>query len=111
MDIYQHDSPEKFRIVLKGDLREAGAQQLRSVWDTAKSTLNGKQLIVELSDVGAVDAAGIDLLSRMREAGACVSAARLPKCEDLIRCLDLPAPANRTTETRPWALWKFLFSL
>jgi hypothetical protein len=110
MDIYQHDSPEMFRIVLKGDLSEAGAQQLRWAWETAKSTLKGKQLILEVSDVGAADPAGLDLLSRMREAGARVSAARLPSCEDLIGCLDLPAPTGRTAGRRPWALWKFLFS-
>jgi ABC-type transporter Mla MlaB component len=110
MDIYQHDSPEKFRIVLKGDLGEAGVLQLLWVWETAKSTLKGRQLILEVSDVGAVDPAGLELLSHMREAGACVSAARTPNCEELIGCLDLATPTARTARRRPWALWKFLFS-
>jgi hypothetical protein len=109
MDIYQHDSPEKFRIVLKGDLVEAGTQQLRCAWETAKSTLNGKQLILEVSDVGAVDPAGLDLLSRMREAGVRVSAERPPNCEDLIGYLDFPAPTGGTAGRHPWALWKLLF--
>ena len=83
IDIYQHDSPETFRIVLKGDLSEAGTQQLRGAWETAKSILNRKELILEVSDVSAVHPAGVDLLSRMRESGFRISAARRMDCEEL----------------------------
>jgi len=104
IDIYQHDSPETFRIVLKGDLSEAGTQQLRGAWETAKSILNRKELVLEVSDVSAVHPAGVDLLSRMRESGFRISATRRMNCEDLNQLLHLPAPAGRTVETRAWAL-------
>ena len=49
MDMYQHDSPNSFRFVLRGDLTDAGVQQLQFAWETAKSILNGKELIIEVS--------------------------------------------------------------
>ena len=81
MDMYQHDSPNSFRFVLRGDLTDAGVQQLQFAWETAKSILNGKELIIEVSGLRRVDHAGSDLLARMRESGARITAAdgRFPR--------------------------------
>ena len=89
MDMYQHDSSKKFRFVLKGELGETGAQQLSWAWKTAKSILNGKELIVEVSEIRSAHPAALEVLSRMRDAGARIHAARPPECEGLLRFLDL----------------------
>ncbi len=51
MDIYQHDSADTFRFVLKGELAKVEVQQLQCAWETAESILNGKDLIIEISGV------------------------------------------------------------
>lgn len=105
MIMYQHDSPNLFRFVLEGYLTEAGAEQLERAWETAKSILNGKELTVEVSGVKKVDPAGIAVLSRMRESGARILAARTPECAELLRFCDIPAPAPGCMERKPrWAL-------
>lgn len=93
MDMYQHDSPSDFRFVLHGELTNAAAQQLQWAWETAKSILNGKQLIIEVSGVTKADCAGIDLLIRMRESGARITVARQPECQELVQVVDISAAA------------------
>ena len=51
MSIYQHDSAETFRVVLKGDLDKSSAQHLQWAWETVKSILDGKELVIGVSDV------------------------------------------------------------
>ena len=105
MIMYQHDSPDLFRFVVQGHLTEAGAQQLEWAWETAKSILDGKELAVEVSKVTKADAAGINLLIRMRESGASILAKPMPECEELLRFFDMPAPAPGDVERKPsWAL-------
>ena len=44
-------------------------QHLERAWTTAKSILEGKELVVDVSGLTNVDPSGVDLLSRMRESG------------------------------------------
>ena len=105
MQMYQHDSSDMFRIVLIGELGESGVRQLRWAWETAKSILRGKELSVDVSAVTKADPTAVDLLSRMRESGARITAARQPECEELLRLFDNPAPAPRGGgRKRRWAL-------
>ena len=104
MDIYQHDSAETFRFVLKGELAKIEVQQLQCAWETAKSILNGKDLIIEVSGVRKVDSAGVELLTRMRESGAQIVAARAPGCEDLLRFSDKPRAMPHANGRTLWAL-------
>jgi hypothetical protein len=92
MKLYQHDSPAAFQMVLKGDLGEVGAQGVRWAWETARSILGAKELVVDVSDVTAVYPSGIDLLRRMREHGAHIAAERPLRCAELSELLDRRAP-------------------
>lgn len=67
---YQHDGAATFRFVLVGRLHGRYAEELEHAWITARSIINGKELVVDLSSVTGVDRAGEDLLSRMRSSGA-----------------------------------------
>ena len=91
MDMHLHDNRDTFRFVLRGELTEAGAQQLRWAWEAAKSILNGKALSVDISAVTKAEPAGIDLLSRMRKSGARITAVGPPESEELLRLFDIRA--------------------
>ena len=70
MEMYQHDSPARFEFVLRGDLTGDPITDLEHAWNTAKSILGDKVLVVDISGIKTADAHGIALLSRMRESGA-----------------------------------------
>jgi ABC-type transporter Mla MlaB component len=102
MDMYQHDSATMFRFVLRGELIGDWVQDLEHAWNTAKSILGGKDLVVDISGITKADSLGVDLLSRMRESGARLTAALPPESEDLLRSLGVPmeAPGGRRGSTR-----------
>ena len=98
MEIYQHDSAAMFRFVLSGRLAGDRVRDLEYAWTTAKSILNTKELVVDVSGISYADGAGVGLLSRMRESGARLAAALPPESEELLRFFGLPAaePKHRT---------------
>ena len=103
MDMYQHDSATMFQFVLRGDLIGDRVIDLDHAWNTAKSILAGKVLVVDISGITSVDHPGIDLLSRMRESGARLTAALPPESEELLRSLDIPPAAPRRPRGNRWA--------
>jgi hypothetical protein len=74
MDIYLHDSSTALRFVLRGDLAAGDVRGLEHAWTTANSILGSKELVVDISGVTDADAGGRELLTRMRQAGARVTA-------------------------------------
>jgi ABC-type transporter Mla MlaB component len=95
MDMYQHDSATMFQFVLQGDLIGDQVLELQHAWTTAKSILAGKELVVDISGMTNADPSGVDLLSRMRESGACLTAALPPASEEILRSLGVPVAAPR----------------
>jgi ABC-type transporter Mla MlaB component len=93
MEMFQHDSAKRFQFVLRGELAGNRVQDLEQAWTTAKSILNGKELVVDVSGITDADESGMDLLSRMRESGARLTVALPPKSEEFLRSLGLPAAA------------------
>ena len=104
MDIYQHDSATMFQFVLRGELIGDRVEDLEHAWNTAKSILNGKQLVVDISGIANADAAGVDLLSRMRESGARLTAALPPVSKQFIRSFGIPVVAPSGQGSHSWAL-------
>ncbi len=94
MEIQQHDSPHTFRFALSGDLTRNYARELEGAWRTAQSILAGKELVVDVSEVASVDPEGLDLLSRMRMAGAHLIASRHMALPELLELTEL-VPAGR----------------
>jgi anti-anti-sigma regulatory factor len=70
MTLYQHDQAKAFRFVLVGALDGASALELQSAWETARSVLRGRELLVDLTGMTTAGPEGLSLLSRMQEAGA-----------------------------------------
>lgn len=110
MDVYQHDRAAMFRFDLRGELTGSEVQSLEHAWNTAKSILGGKEFVVEVSGVTNVDSSGVDLLSRMRAAGARLTADATPKSKELARSLGLPvtAPRERFADTMALALLRLI---
>ncbi len=93
MDIYQHDSVTTFRFVLRGELTGRSVQTVEQAWKTAKSILNRKEFVVDISGITRVDLSGIDLLSRMRESGASFLGALPSNSARLFCSMDIPVAA------------------
>jgi hypothetical protein len=109
MDMHQHDSPTEFRFVLRGKLIGDPVQDLEHAWHTAQSILDGRELVVDLSGVTAADRVAIDLLSRMRESGARLTAALPPESGEFLSSLGVPvaAPGGRGGNTRTGKPWRW----
>src|SRR6266849_2008933 len=93
MKMLQHDSATMFQFVLQGELTADGVRELEHAWTTARSILGTKALGVDISGITNADAAGVELLSRMRETGARLNAALPPASAEFIRSLGIPVPA------------------
>lgn len=106
MDLYQHDSATMFQLVIRGELAGESVSSLEHAWTTAKSILAGKELVVDVSGITNADPSGFDLLSRMRESGARLTAALPPASEGVLRSLGLPvaAPSGPHGWLRAWGI-------
>ena len=94
MDMYQHDSAAMFRFVLRGDLAGDRVRELEHAWTAARSTLNGRLMVIDVSGIRDADPWGMELLSRMKESGARLTATLPPASKDFLRSLGLPAAAT-----------------
>ena len=90
MEIFQHDSATMFQFALQGELTGDGVRELEHAWTTARSILGTNALVVDISGIINADAAGVELLSRMRETGARLNAALPPESAEFIRSLGIP---------------------
>jgi anti-anti-sigma regulatory factor len=70
MPINVHHEGNVFRSKIQGALAGSCVVALESAWRTASGTDGGNPVIVDLREVASIDAAGRDLLLRMRQAGA-----------------------------------------
>jgi len=68
--MYQHDGATAFRFQLRGRLDGAQVENLEHAWRCASSVLRGKELVIDISGLTGADEQGVDLLFRIREAGA-----------------------------------------
>jgi hypothetical protein len=67
---YIHDSGESFRLQLLGILESADVKELQGCWNTAKTTLAGRKLIVDATGLQQIDESGREWLSAMVKEGA-----------------------------------------
>ena len=90
-----------FQFVLRGKLAGDWVQNLEHAWDTARSVLGAKELVVDLSGISEADEPGVALLSRMRQSGAVLTAAHPPQSESFLASLGVttfrshPKPHSR----------------
>lgn len=68
---YIHDSIESCRLQLLGHLTETDVPELKGCWQTARSTLISRKLILDLRGLTSVDDAGRQWLASMSTEGAC----------------------------------------
>jgi hypothetical protein len=67
---YIHDSVAAWRLQLLGELSEAEVGELAGCWQTAKTTLGDRRLILDLRGLKTVDEAGKQWLAGMAQEGA-----------------------------------------
>ena len=106
MEMYQHDGAGAFRFVLSGDLSGMAVQQLEWAWETAKSIIGARELIVDISGVANADPVGLELLFRMRKAGASLTADLRPASPELLGQFGVRAlEPRRGVLARIWHRW------
>ncbi|HEY6991129.1 MAG TPA: hypothetical protein VH369_22220 [Bryobacteraceae bacterium] len=67
---YIHDSSDTFRLALLGEFTEAEVTELSGCWNTARTTLGKRNLILDLRGLRIVDDAGKRWLAGMAQEGA-----------------------------------------
>jgi hypothetical protein len=67
LTVYLHDGPDALRFRLIGELEGAGATDFGQSWKTASSTLRGRAVVIDLSDVSGIDGEGRSLLKRLAQ--------------------------------------------
>jgi ABC-type transporter Mla MlaB component len=67
---YIHDGSDTFRLALLGELTEAEVTDLTGCWNTARTTLGKRNLILDLRGLRNVDDAGKRWLAEMAQEGA-----------------------------------------
>ena len=92
MQLYQHDHPSTFRLVLHGSLEGAAVQELEHAWITA-SSVKGKAFVLDICGLTGVDENGKSLLARMRSSGVGVIDGPPPAPPN--RWLGIPALRHR----------------
>ncbi len=67
---YIHDSVSTLRFQIIGDLRAGNVVELNGSWETARTTLDLRQFVLDVSQLYSADEDGLAWLERMRESGA-----------------------------------------
>ena len=67
---YIHDSVDVCRLQLLGELSEHEVRDLNGCWKTARTTLDGRKLVVDIRGLRSADQAGRDWLQAMIAEGA-----------------------------------------
>ena len=101
MTMYLNDSVQSLEFVLHGQLTGDAVQSLEQARITAKSILNGKEVLVDVSALAAADARGIELLCRLTGSGARLRAARPRQSVEFLRSLGVRVVAPPQRSARP----------
>ena len=67
---YIHDGTAACRLQLLGQVGESEVAELTSCWQTARTTLGGRRLVLDVREVNSIDDAGKKWLAQMIEDGA-----------------------------------------
>jgi hypothetical protein len=67
---YMHDEFATFRLKLIGDLSQDSTAELDQARQTASSILNGRALIIDMTDIYSLDNAGRELIAKRHGLGA-----------------------------------------
>jgi hypothetical protein len=70
LTFYQHDMADCFRFQIDGEFHDSLVRELDGCWQTARSTVSDRPLIVDLRFVTSWGDPAVELLGRMHQAGA-----------------------------------------
>jgi hypothetical protein len=73
LKIYLHDGSTNFRIQLVGELKEADLGELIGCWQTAKSSVEGRPLVIDVTKLKAADDQAIRWIREMLGEGATIN--------------------------------------
>ncbi len=101
---YMHDGARAFSFEIAGAISDCAALELEQAWKTASSAAAGQALIVDLSYVTRVDAAGRKILRRWFEQGA-QFVAKLPQARAIVASIT-GQPFELVAESTQHRTWR-----
>lgn len=99
MEIFLHDGATSFRFVVVGALESPAARELDRSWSTASSVMQGRKVVVDITELTAVDEEGLEVLNRMRDSGCQLYARHLPPVPELKHLAARPGEAETVPGT------------
>ena len=64
------DTPQERRLVVEGTLRDPWVAELRRTWDVAGASLEGRRLVIDLTNATTIDSEGKAAICELMEEGA-----------------------------------------
>ncbi len=109
---YIHEGPQALSFELAGNVSDIAAGQLDQAWRTASSVNRGRSLVVDLSYVTDMGAAGRDMLRRWYANGAQL-VARLPQARAIVESITghRPEPSAQAARRRTWLPFRILLRM
>jgi hypothetical protein len=101
---YMHDGQNAFSFEVAGTITDSAADEMEQAWKTASSTANVDSLVVDLSYVTDVSAAGRKMLRRWYDAGAQLVAKR-PSGRSIVASIT-GLPFGVVAEAAPYHTWR-----
>ena len=92
---YIHDGIVDCRLQLLGELREDNLVDLTGCWETARTTLKNRGLILDLHGLRSADDAGQRWLNTMAAEGAVLQPPKIPQQMEVPRTSARPGLLNR----------------
>ncbi len=101
LKIYLHDGTRSFRIQLVGDLKVSDLSELDGCWRTAKSSVLGRPLVLDVTKLKSTDEAGTQWIRAMLRENAQILDGREVTTETPSRLRDRPdGPVNSSGKLR-----------
>jgi anti-anti-sigma regulatory factor len=77
---YIHDGVGACRLQLLGQFGESEVAELNSCWQTARTTLGGRPLVLDVREVTSIDDSGKKWLAQMIQDGAALAHSEAVAC-------------------------------
>jgi hypothetical protein len=83
---YIHDGVGACRLQLLGQVGEPEVAELNSCWQTARTTLGGRRLVLDVREVTSIDDSGKKWLAQMMQDGATLAGEINAHSEAVVCC-------------------------
>jgi hypothetical protein len=110
LKIYLHDGTRSFRIQLVGDLKVSDLNELNGCWRTARSSVLGRPLVLDVTKLKSTDEAGTEWIGAMLSENAQILDGREVTAETPTRLRVRPDGSQNSSGTLQIGRWRSFVS-